>query len=109
MKEKSIDGYVIYADDQGYWINNKKGYAYNPETACQYTADETKKILGSLKEGRKEKAYLVESQWYVVQQNAYLKRKMIVIQNAMEGMTSDQLIRIIPELIFKRRKMNDEF
>ncbi len=96
--------YIIHASNRGFWCDDRKGYTLNPDKAGLYNEDDAIDICGD--GGRKEKMYLPNGKWFKDRKKAYLKTKAHNIQNAMEGLTSDQLISMLPELIFERRERN---
>lgn len=98
--------YVIHASNRGFWRAKSKGYTLNPGLAGQFTGQEVSEICGGLGSERKEKSYPFNGSWHRKRMRTYLERKQSLIQQAMEGMTSDQVIEIMPDLIFERRKRN---
>lgn len=100
-----FEEYIIYASGRGYWKADSKGYSLNPSLAGVYRLSQAQEICED--SSRKEKMYKHMGVWHKRRIREYRKSKMRVIQNAMEGLTSDDLIEMYADIIKERRKRNN--
>jgi len=98
------DEYIVHATDRGYWGTDRRGYYLNPIMAGIYTKAEASSICGD--KSRKEKMYPNNCAWHKKKTKEYEINKMYKIQGAMEGLKTEQLIKMIPDMIFKRMELN---